>query len=79
MDEPGVVGARVCSVARIAVHPAFDPDTFVNDIAVLTLSTNAPATLAPIRLSDSAANEATGTSVVVSTCWCTLFAGMRCH
>jgi hypothetical protein len=52
-------------VARIDVHPAFDMDTFGNDIAVLTLIVEAPPLYIPVRLSDNPAFEAPGTSVLV--------------
>ena len=52
-------------VSRIDVHPAFDMDTFGNDIAVLTLIVDAPPLYTPVRLSDNPAFEAPGTSVLV--------------
>lgn len=55
----------VLGVSRIDVHPAFDMDTFGNDIAVLTLIVDAPPLYTPVRLSDNTAFEAPGTSVLV--------------
>ena len=39
------IGSQILSVSTILVHPSFDKDTFVNDIALLHLST-------PLNLTD---------------------------
>jgi len=58
---------RVYSVASIAIHPGYIPDSGVNDVAVMTLATpvTGAITLTPLQTSDAAAVMVPGTPLRV--------------
>ena len=55
----------VCSVRKITIHPSYNSDTNANDVALIELTADVPASLKAIKLNSAFSNEATGLSTTV--------------
>lgn len=69
------------SVIEVERHPAFNPTTFTNDVAVLTLDSSVPASVArPLRLAKSGktSDDAVGKDALVAGWGTTCFNNSAC-